>query len=97
MRLIDANVFEVVVLEDLSEYFVEGVQYALEILDKSPTIEARPVVRGEWVEKRIPLTWCEDDVDVFYVCSVCRGNNCGESPFCPNCGADMRGDGDGAD
>lgn len=91
MRLIDADAFEVVSLKDVSDEFALGVQYAMELLDKAPTIEARPVVRDG--------------------CVFCRGASHTEKPFkvitqmgrevetpfnfCPNCGADMRGDGDG--
>ena len=46
---------------------------------------------GEWVERIAPLTWCEDDVDVFYECSCCGTQSHGQSPFCPNCGARMGG------
>lgn len=44
---------------------------------------------GYWIEKIESIPWCEDDVDVFYECSVCGSNNIGESPYCPNCGAKM--------
>lgn len=42
-RYIDADAFEVIRLTDVSEEFALGVQYAMELLDKAPTIEARPV------------------------------------------------------
>ena len=41
MRLIDADAFEVMLLPDASEEFALGVRYAMELLDKAPTIEAR--------------------------------------------------------
>lgn len=47
---------------------------------------------GEWVERIEPLTWCEDDVDVYYECSCCGTQSHGQSPYCPNCGAKMKGD-----
>ena len=60
-----------------------------------PTIEARPVVRGEWEART--------DVVGFVRCSVCHDCNIyddwadGEKwNFCPNCGADMRGTEDDA-
>ena len=64
----------------------------LAMIDHAPTIEARPVVRGVWIE-----------VGSRYVCSVCKkrallhfgGFGHCLSAFCPNCGADMRGDDDG--
>jgi len=52
-----------------------------------PTADARPVVRGEWIDY--------DDDYGGYSCSEC-GENAPEDirwNFCPNCAADMR-DGD---
>ena len=56
-------------------------------LDEEKTIEARPVVRGEWIDG-----FFKDTVE----CSVCFEKGvckCYETRhnFCPNCGADMRG------
>lgn len=53
-----------------------------------PTIDAVPVVRGHWVPR------CERIREPFgknYDCSVCGVNNI-QYNFCPNCGADMRGE-----
>lgn len=58
-------------------------------LSTAPTIEAEPVRHGHWEEIEIELTWCEDDVDIIYKCSVCGENNIGKSKYCPNCGAKM--------
>lgn len=44
---------------------------------------------GRWIMKQEPITWCEDDVDIFWECSVCKCRNFGESPYCPCCGAIM--------
>lgn len=84
MRLIDADAFEVVVLQDVSNEFAEGVQYAMELLDKAPTIEARPVVRGEWVDLG------RNYYTVVSQCSECGAKYDFRSPYCPNCGAEMR-------
>ena len=63
-----------------------------DIICSQPTVEAKPVVHGEWIDN----TGYLDSVKQ-YKCSVC-----GEKPvinvnyramltnFCPNCGADMR-------
>jgi hypothetical protein len=55
-------------------------------------VDAVEVVHGRWIEKQEPITWCEDDVEIFYECSVCQCQNFGESPYCPNCGAKMDGE-----
>lgn len=48
--------------------------------------DVRPVVRGKWIEP--------DDDYGYPVCSVCeeRSPNDERWNFCPNCGADMRGE-----
>lgn len=63
------------------------------MIDDIPAADVRPVVHGKWIVDSIAT-------NIFY-CSVC-GNDapvepCGgteyKSPFCPNCGADMREEG----
>ena len=55
-------------------------------LNELPTVDAVEVVHGEWIGNGIPES-------VLSECSVC-GYSCGSSSFnyCPNCGADMRGE-----
>ena len=88
-RYIDADAFEVVSLKDVSDEFAEGVMFVLEQLDKAPTIKARPVVRGEWEYMGFLVTKC----------SACKKvlHGMGGGNFCPNCGADMRGENNEAD
>lgn len=62
-----------------------------------PAADVAPVVHGEWVEHIDPLPWCEDDVDVFWKCSVCEAPNFAIPPYCPNCGAKMDGERKGDD
>ena len=89
MRLIDADKADV---EFISCYYgnhcyIEEVQ---EWLDEQPTIDAEPVVHGEWIMRggRRYCSACgqmacvtRDREDFWYTC----GTN-----YCPNCGADMR-------
>ena len=64
----------------------------LAMIDRAPTIEARPVVRGEWLLRH-------EGRGHYWECSVCHTNPCiyvtKDTNFCPNCGADMRGEEDG--
>lgn len=85
------------------EWYVAGsIQSFIDILEKQPTIDAKPVRHGEWHE-----SWYTDTV----CASICT--NCGKGatqarhivgqelmtnvryPLCPNCGADMREEGAG--
>ena len=55
-----------------------------EIIEEQPTVEAVPVVHGEW----------KTDCGVLFPVYRCSECNCatalGKTKFCPNCGADMR-------
>jgi hypothetical protein len=98
MRLIDADALKNALIE-CTPYAIDPVYRntnsnidmftAMEILDELPTVDAMPVVRGEWVKKH-------DDVCFWYECSVCGHtpprDEWGHTWFsvcCPNCGAKM--------
>lgn len=54
-----------------------------EVILRQPTIEAMPVVHGEWIAQDEGLTK--------FKCSRCASPNYGgHEQFCPACGADMR-------
>ena len=94
MRLIDAD--EAIInfgfeWDDISPTRDEFVEF----IKKQPTIEAEPVKHGRW-EDSID-EWLGTDV---YTCSKCRESYVlvEGTPkenlwhYCPNCGADMRGE-----
>ena len=56
--------------------------------------DVRTVKRGKWERKPDP-TWFDEDVPVCSICG-CMTMLRKEYPFCPYCGADMRGEPDGA-
>ena len=58
------------------------------IIDQQPTADVRENVKGEWIE----IT--DKDAPITYACSVCGAgiDYRGFANFCPNCGADMRGE-----
>ena len=47
------------------------------------SVDVRPMVRGKWVDEPIK--------GIRYHCSVCQGRFDYTWRFCPNCGANMRG------
>lgn len=72
---------------------------ALDAIAKLPTVDAVPVRRGKWIEENT-----RPRSGLFY-CSSCHRTCCDIQPtrlkgwtkrcryaFCPNCGADMRGE-----
>jgi hypothetical protein len=88
-RYIDADLLQ----EDFKED--HGGKRSL-MIDTQPTADVRENVRGEWLSKNL------DNFRKYEViCSVCGARFIGnydayDEPydfnFCPNCGADMRGD-----
>ena len=72
----------------------------LTVVNMISTADVRPVVRGRWVGYPECLKYMHAYADDHIVCSVCEecfsilDNDCERFNFCPNCGADMRGDDD---
>lgn len=56
---------------------------ALEAFNEIPAANVQPVVRGKWIFDN-PLT-------ADFMCDSCLERQIICTPFCPNCGADMRG------
>ena len=99
-RLIDANAFEVVALNGVSEEFAEGAKFILEKIDAAPTVDTVEVVHGRWLMDKLEIGNPYDGNSTMIAdignCSVC-GYRCEMLPvmnYCPNCGAKMDGDGD---
>lgn len=77
MRLIDADaLFDVL---ERAAWFdnADRDDIALDIVLNAPTIDAAPVVHGQWVK----------DIPMGFKCSLCKCLVVGETNFCPNCGA----------
>lgn len=73
------------------------VETLLQAIDNIPAADVAPVVHGQWIFEKGDGQTSSDG----WVCSAC---NCGfhtnvpyfeDFNFCPNCGADMRGENDG--
>lgn len=72
-------------LETIIKYVMwQTSEIAMQHIENAPTIEAVPVVRGEWMEAIGENYWFD------YTCSICGELEEFEYNFCPNCGADMR-------
>ena len=72
-------------LED--EWGYDGIKGDVEsIVSKIPSFNVAPVVRGEWEEIKDPYGKIEG-----WLCKCGREVKIKDN-FCPNCGADMRGD-----
>lgn len=97
MRYIDADAFETFGYkvsggsDDFKDGFDEGVQFVLECIDNVPTADVRENVHGKWIIHKDSAI-VHDRLITNYECSVCRVWSRYHSNFCPNCGADMRGE-----
>lgn len=60
----------------------------MHMLSEVPSADVRENVRGEWLE-------ADDEDPCYYRCSICGRMVDVICNFCPNCGADMRGEDNG--
>lgn len=70
--------------------------YMIELAEDAPAVDAEPVRHGRWEPEVVKCRdWKGRQRDYFqpHSCSVCHkpDPNQGESNYCPNCGAKMRG------
>lgn len=80
-----------------SESFTRTVRAAenmILIIDRTPAADVVEVKHGEWIDGN-RQTW--NGTYWFIYCSECLHerkdcNHDNDTPFCPNCGADMRGE-----
>ena len=98
-ELIDRKSLIDALRKDIQEYkdtngqsipFKTGMIYrqieAIKIIEEQPTVEAIPVVHGEWVNEYINRYG-----HPCHCCSVCGFHaSYQDKNFCPECGADMR-------
>ena len=65
-----------------------AVRAFIKLLDEFETTDVRENVKGEWID------CLEDDIVDVQICSVCGYKEyvIDKPNFCPNCGADMRGE-----
>ena len=89
MRLIDADAL-IQKRNHAKNYspdmYVIGQGYVMD----APTIDAVPMVRGEWVGFDYEY-WGE--VGTAYACSECDDKTTVKTNYCPNCGAKMESEG----
>lgn len=93
-RLIDADAFVEAIKGVEVSWYLDGNYTTydettiMDIIKQQPTVEAVPVVHGEW----IPVPSSDTSTGKAYECSNCKKMRYGSflPPFCQMCGADMR-------
>ena len=58
-----------------------------EVIGKTPTVDAKPVVHGKWKFNHLYDEWECSECECLIALS---DDENGHPNFCPNCGADMR-------
>ena len=84
-RYIDAERLTFVIKKNFGHGTISPI---LQLIDEQPTADVRENVKGEWID------CLEDDIVDVQICSVCGYKEyvIDKPNFCPNCGADMRGE-----
>lgn len=90
MRLIDADNLIEECYKDGAYGYVDALQIAI-----APTIDAVPVKHGRWIHTDYALHWTAKDECSECTYHACDRNDLSYYNYCPNCGADMRGDENG--
>lgn len=85
IRYIDADLCKAYA----TDYYPSVAYGVKKIIDEQPTADVRENVKGEWLYKGLDF-----EIDSLYQCSACKHYHWSKSNYCPNCGADMRGDKD---
>lgn len=67
-------------------HFLYGIATAKEIVTYAPTIDAEPVVHGEWIVHNP-----DNPFAIYGECPVCHEEVGRKWNYCPNCGAKMDG------
>ena len=101
-RYIDAEIFGFIHFKDRPDKtYADGIQRVMAFVDSLPSADVRENVRGNWIEKEVIDDRKDAKIPQWQQaqCSICGKWNTtpymyyfDEFDFCPNCGADMRGE-----
>lgn len=69
---------------NLDDAFEDGYYFAIEQIDAIPAANVRPVIYGKWEYVSFMTVRCSNCKETFHELEA--------DNFCPNCGADMRGE-----
>lgn len=72
------------------EHFCDSAR-TLEAIETLPAADVRPVVRGRWIKTPSDIGTIDVERCSICGCEMNERNQFWDAPFCPNCGADMRG------
>lgn len=103
VRPIDGNVllekmqYRLPVDNDISEAVSNCARISRNLVERMPTLDVVPVVHGRWIPLEYDGFADGNPVWDLWECSECQEEHSGDedtlTPYCPNCGAKMGGDG----
>ena len=90
-RLIDAVALENEIVKTMRYVPKDAVVDIAYIVNRAPTIEAKPIVRAHWIEWYPPKEFILTGEEKLFVCSNCTAKfeTVENSKYCPYCGAQM--------
>ena len=105
MRLIDADALYLELSKKATHWVELGtktaISWATALQDAKRFVEDAPTMDPESLRKKGEWRFCKDEGHMLAECHLCgyvaEGFQAALWDFCPNCGADMRGDDDEAD
>lgn len=68
------------------DYVHIGIGIVQDLLNGMPSADVVEVKHGKWRGRKNSFN------NIYYLCSLCGGDSPFKANFCPNCGADMRGE-----
>ena len=91
MRLIDAEALENEIVKTMRYVPKDAVLDVACMVNRAPTIEAKPVVHAHWREWWPPQEFILTGEEKLYICSNCdaKYSDVENQRFCPWCGAQM--------
>ena len=99
MRLINADTLEQILSDNIRGGYLTRQEIAnnkaiidiIQLIYEQPTVDAEPVKHGKWMEI-IEVNELGEPYQSGVYCSECGHTDCYEPNYCPDCGADMRGE-----
>lgn len=77
---------------DLDEILLALPKSAAKIIEGWPAADVREEKKGKWIDQRVDSEMCSACGTRFYISALFAVGGNDEPNFCPNCGADMRGE-----
>jgi hypothetical protein len=75
--------------QEMCERFERFCDYAEDLVEQTPAVDAEVVRHGRWYQKRMSVPKGKGQTYLVWACSLCHKHEKKRSDYCPNCGAKM--------